>query len=178
MAGRPGWSRSPPGSRSGTTPACRRRRSLGAGLRPDRPARATGLPQHPPRRQARGHLWLHRLALAGGDDVPGGPPPSRRRDPAPVVGPCHPAHRPGAARVVLADHAVRQPADGGAGRHPAPARRRLVRQARTYLQRRHRRSAPRALVPAHFSMPRPGQGTTEIVTTLLHRLVQTVCYAA
>ena len=31
---------------------------------------------------------------------------------------------------------------------------------------------------AHFSMSRPGLGTTEIVTTLLHRPVQTVCYAA
>ena len=32
--------------------------------------------------------------------------------------------------------------------------------------------------PAHFSMSRPSQGTTEIATTLLHRLLQTACYAA
>jgi hypothetical protein len=32
--------------------------------------------------------------------------------------------------------------------------------------------------PPHFSMSRPSQGTIEIATTPLHRLVQTVAYAA
>src|SRR4051812_25250424 len=79
---------------------------LGAGARSRRPTGAAGLPQHQPRRQTGGDPRPLRLALADRDHVPGWsrkadpPPSSRRRDPAAVVRPGHPADHAGAARTV------------------------------------------------------------------------------
>jgi len=60
----------------------------------------------------------------------------------------------------------------------AAARGRLVRQKGAHLQRCHRRVRRALWCPPHFSMSRPGKDVIEIPTTLLQRLVQTVCYAA
>ena len=79
-------------------------------------------------------LGLVRAALAAGGDPGRGPPPPRRRDPAPVVGPGDPAHHAGAARPVLAGHAAGPSADAGRPAPGAPGR--LVPQARPDLRRR------------------------------------------
>ena len=132
---------------------------LGAGARSVRPARAAGLPQHQPRRHTGGDPGLLRLALARRDDVSGSPPPSRRRDPAAMVGPGHPAHHAGAARVVLAGDAVGRRVDG---------RRRLPPCARAGPPGMPSRSPPSATPSppsaGHFGAHRifrcPGQART------------------
>ena len=57
-----------------------------------------------------------------------------------------------------------------------PAAGRLVWQARTDLQRRHRRRPP--LCPPDLSMSRHGTESVEIPAGLLRKFTETLCYAA
>jgi len=160
--------------RTGIVPACRLRRSAfmplrgmsrrgiafgdGAGARSFQRERATGIPQHRPRGRAGAHPWLVRLALADGNDASGDARPPRRGDTAAVVRPRHPAHASRAARVILLGGSVGTRTCLRPGRCRPPPDRRVIRQARADLQRRHRRGPPRALVSAGFIHVPPEQG--------------------
>lgn len=74
--------------------------------------------------------------------------PPRRGDAAAVVRPRHLAHGAGAARVALLGGGVGRRTRPRPGRRPPPPGRRMVRQARADLQRRHHRGPPRSMAPA------------------------------
>ena len=84
---------------------------------------------------------------------------------------------PGSARPVRLDHRVGR-WSGSQHRPCAAAEHRcLVLQGRTDVQRRDRRSAARALVPARFlPVAKPGE-TIGIPADLLSRVFQTLCLA-
>ena len=68
---------------------------------PQRPLRPAGPALHRSRPRAAADRALVRPTLAGGGHLPRGARPSRRRDPAPVVGPRHRPHHALPARPVL-----------------------------------------------------------------------------
>ncbi len=98
---------------------------------------------------------LVRRALAAGSDLPRGPRPPRRRDPAPMVGPRHPADHTGVARPLLAGDPLRPGSSRLPRRRrgPAPASPagRLVCQVRPDLLRYPRLHPPPALARHRFS---------------------------
>jgi len=99
-------------------------------------------------RRPRADPRLVRAALATRGHVGGGPPPSGRRDPAPVVRPGPPPHDPGAARSLLPRDPARARADGRlCGHNPAG---RVVPQGATDLRRRARARPARAVAPPDF----------------------------
>ena len=130
---------------------------LGAGARPERREGAAGLPLHRSQGRSGRHPALVRSPLANRDHIRRGPSAPRRRNPAAVVRPGHPAHHAGAARPVLPRGIVGQPTCRRArtgGRVRA-----LVSQAAADLQRRSRAGPARTLDRTAFSPPRrqPGQ---------------------
>ena len=128
--------------------------ALGAASRSGRPVRAARPAQYRSNRATTPDHRLVRRALAARSHLPRGPRSSRRRDPAPMVGPRHPPHHPSAARTVLARDPLHQGAPSLPRRRRGPAAAgpsgRLVRQVRSDLFGYPRLRPPAALARHRF----------------------------
>jgi hypothetical protein len=169
---------SPPAPHFGTIPALRRCRSAGfwsvtrpasmSRLRFSAPISRRNLPPSSAG-SSRVGAWRPRSRKCG---------PSRRGDPAAVVGPGDLAHHPGVAWVVLADHRVSRWPGADAPNALRP------NNAAWYAKSESTFSDAIAAVrrvlwaPPNFSMSRPAGETITIATGLLNRVFQTLCLAA
>ena len=142
--------------------------SMGAAARSSAPLRPAGPALHRSRPRPAADRPLVRPTLAAGGHLPRGARPSRRRDPASVVGPCHRPHHALPARPVL----DRDPARC-APRPPRPLSRLhrcLVPQTAADLRRHPRRRATPRLRHYGANSPYPHCPSCRLADNLSPRL--------
>ncbi len=164
-------SNSPPEPRSGITAECRRCRSDGCWCAIPPASAAAGLPVHRSQRRAGRHPRMVCPPLVHGDDLPGDPRPSRRRDQRQWPDLAIARTIPGSARVVLPHHPMGRRSQG----------RSSPRIADWYAEEDPTFSDAIATVRRvlwafpNFSISRK-KPEVEIPGALLQRLIEAVCY--
>src|SRR5262249_43439408 len=150
---------------------------LAAGARSIRRAGSAGVPLHQPQRHADANPWLVRSALVHRNHVPGGSRSSWRRDPAAVVGSCHPADHAGIAWALFSHHHLGEHLGRGIWIYPPRTAAWYTKSELTFSDAIA--AVRRALwSPPNFSISRKKSDMVEIPAALLQRLTDTLCYAA